>query len=116
VATGSGGDYCAAVRDSLAAGQALAASIGGTAGPEVIAQIQATNAAVLASAPPELRAEIEDAAGATTVLVDVLQRNGGDFQAALADPAFSAAVESVGTMGQASIEYNERVCGVLTGG
>jgi hypothetical protein len=97
------GDFCAAVQAGVAAARPLAALVErGDAVPreqivEAAEQVRSANADVLATAPEEIRADVERSIAEADVQLDALEAAGGD----------AAAMARVGatTSGSAEQEY-----------
>ena len=114
-AAATGGDYCAAARENLEASAVLAGSAGKGFTPAVIARIRRSNDAVVAAAPPEIRAGVEASARVSAALLDALERTGGDVTTAVSDPAFVAASQAAGKIDPKVVDYAQNVCGLDIG-
>jgi hypothetical protein len=102
------GDFCAAVQANTEAARPLAGLARGGAGPAdleaVAAEVRRTGSEVLATAPGEIRTDVERSVEAANLQLDALEATGGDPVAAARDtdlterlnaPEFAAAAQRV---------------------
>ena len=112
-------DFCGAVRANTEAARPLGVLIGrgGAVAPDELARavdaVRRTNADVLATAPGEVRTDVERAVEVAELELDTLVRHGGDVAAAARDPDLRARTAAPEYSGSAERmrAYIERTCG-----
>ena len=121
----AGGSFCDAARADITSATGLASTL--TPGSTKIdikalaEKARPLNDALVAAAPPEIRADVEKLAAATAARLDALERTDGDVLAIAKDPAFLAAVQDGLASGRRLDSYLKTHCGfdtrsLLTGG
>lgn len=105
--------FCSAVAANSDAVRPLQSAVARGGGPspelsELVAEVRQANSELLATAPGEIRTEVERSVAGSTVQLDALEAGGAEAaqapeaRAALEDPEFAAAGERIGEYVQAN--------------